>query len=959
MKLICQNCNVQYEKIKDLKSHVRSYKHKQEVAKLFQTAVHKGPVYFPMFIFLDYLRNPNQTDPIIGFDMVTMFITPEKIGALYLCHVCEKALSTADVVEHLCSGQHYFNYFASTNPEFLRFAWLSDAFSYLQSHATKEYNNKGPGSLRVYDLAKMVMRKCKKLHYHQVMAVLSKTDKLMEHIQAGIPRRKSIQEYITDPARANPLLGLNLFIEYSCPNNKGYCGYLCIVCKKNISANQSISHCISFDHIYWYLKAAHPTTLVSPKSSYSNYSTKFQKEILNLAKQAQTVCPSTEVQTVHVDLECFKVVKTSSFANALEKLKGIVKEKNLSELNVSVTPGKRIMFAPEDHESPASTATTETLAKQPEEKVQKGPATQTKDDPPCKVMCVECDKTLDFIINYKGHIKGKQHKQKLTELFGPGQYSGAIPQIKLYQYMWNRHGKQSSRPVIGLSLITVFIHRQSVDINVPFYICHACELNIPVSSASIHLTSTQHYFNVFSYSKPDFVFLGSWNLDHFAQEEERRQGKRNMVLHVCELPRQLFTDLRILAYDKIMEKIGIHFAKLKKSIQVEKRVTVQTYSKSCERKSPLLGLQFVVKCTTSNNHYSRCIYMCLLCEKMLPERHAIAHLLSFPHIFAYLDVAHHGSLSKEDSEQKALVMDLAQQAEKINPNTSLREVDLSFGTFNEIEKNSFKAAVNVLQVAFRNKGLGELKPPAVPGAKLISSFEKNKESNSSECKKQGQTSLDMEKLNTDEANTNATMPKTEEKGSSECPDLLHTKHEELQKTTCVPSTHIQPAEPSLAPAQSDWPPSESSIPSLDTLKSEPLNLDQKSLSQQELPDRISTQDPPTVQQPQPQDSDVPEQQNAKLVQKPVELVEALQKAAETETPVVPQTQSSTCTELRSYLKMPNRPPVIGSLICLKPSTVAGQAWTLFYTQGQAWTPLSSLETPLLNLTELERICCEE
>lgn len=49
----------------------------------------------------------------------------------------------------------------------------------------------------------------------------------------------------------------------------------------------------------------------------------------------------------------------------------------------------------------------------------------------------------------------------------------------------------------GLSLITVFIHRQSVDINVPFYICHACELNIPVSSASIHLTSTQHYFNVF------------------------------------------------------------------------------------------------------------------------------------------------------------------------------------------------------------------------------------------------------------------------------------------------------------------------------------------------------------------------------------------------------------------------------------------------------------------------------
>lgn len=45
--------------------------------------------------------------------MVTMFITPEKIGAFYLCHVCEEQLSSGDVLLHLCSNQHYFRYLVS------------------------------------------------------------------------------------------------------------------------------------------------------------------------------------------------------------------------------------------------------------------------------------------------------------------------------------------------------------------------------------------------------------------------------------------------------------------------------------------------------------------------------------------------------------------------------------------------------------------------------------------------------------------------------------------------------------------------------------------------------------------------------------------------------------------------------------------------------------------------------
>ncbi|XP_060798913.1 uncharacterized protein si:ch211-199g17.2 isoform X2 [Neoarius graeffei] len=925
LQLLCQNCNMQYEKIKDFKAHVRNSGHKQEVTRLFHTAVHKGPVYFPMFVFLDYLRNPDWVDPLIGFDMVTLFITPEKSGDFYLCHVCEEQINTGDVVLHLCSVQHYLRYLACTNPELLRFAWLNDSFSYLQSSAMKEYTTNGSGNLRVFELPKMILRKCIELPYHQVMSVFSETDKLMERIQAGLPQRKSIQEYIADPARSHPLLGLNLLLEYSCPKNERYCGYLCILCKEKLSASQTISHCISFDHVYLYLKAAHPATLDSPKRSYSHYS--FHKKILYLANQAQNICPPMKIQSVHLDLECFKVVNSSTYASALDKLQVIWKERNQSKLNVSITPGERIMFASEDQESSASTAMRDRSAEQQEEKKQMGLVTQTRDNSPCRILCVECDQTLNYIIDYKQHIKGKQHRKKLIELFGPGQYSGALSQIKLYQHMWNRHGRISSPPLIGLPLLTVFVQRPCLDFHTPLYLCHACELNIPVSSVSVHLTSTQHYFNVFSYTKPDLVFLGSRNLVQFAQEQQA-QEKKMTVLQVCELPSQQLTELRTLAYERIMERIGKHSSKLRKCVQVEKRVTLQSYSRSSERKCPLLGLQFMVKYTTTQ-HYFKSNYLCLLCKKKLPERHAITHVLGFPHMFAYLDMVHPGSLSKEDSEQVSLIMDLAQQAEKIAPNMTLREVDVSFGKFSEIEKNSsFMSAVNVLQVIFRDKGLGELKLSVVPGARLVSSFETHKENNSSKCEKQGHTSSDTEKLNVD--GTHTTMPKTEEKLKSKYSDLLHTEHKELLKTPCITSTHIQPAEPSLATAHSGSTSSQPSISSLHKEQSETLKLDQKSLTQEGLPDHNSKEHVQTVKQPQTQDSNVPQQQSGELAQKPVVQVEALQMPAQSPaclkagTPAVPQTHLSTCTELGCYLKMPNRQPVIGLKSVIECCTVGQQ-----------------------------------
>ncbi|XP_036421402.1 uncharacterized protein LOC118804896 [Colossoma macropomum] len=908
--LTCQNCDRQYETIKDFKVHVRSYSHKKEVAAFFQTAVHQGQTIFPVFVVMDYLRTPNQRDPLIGLDMVTVCITPEKYGAFYLCHVCEERLSSQDINKHLCSVEHYFKFLAHSNPELLRFAWFKDSFLYLQSSALKENGTNGSGTLRILELPKMMLKRGKKLAYHQVMMMFSKTEKLTERVRANRPKRKTLQAYITDPARTNPLLGLNFLVEYSCPDSEYHCGYLCILCKKKLPAIDSISHCISFDHVYWYLQEAHPATLECPKSSYTQYSYSFHKKILYLANQAQKECPPGEIQSVHLDLSGFKDIDSSSYMNALDKLQLKRRERNQSEIKASVTPGERILYTPEAPASSASMVTTVCSAEQEAEKTHKDYGAQNGDSSCQFILCVECDKTLPFISDYKKHIKGREHKEKLVDLFGSGLYTGPISVITLYRYLWSQHLKNSSPPLIGLQLLTVLVDRQSQWSSSPLYLCHACEINIS-KSASEHLTSTQHYFNVFAHTKPDHVFLRARNLNkitELAQEEEVRQRKEKMVLRVCEIPSHLWMKFKSLAFEKIMATIRNHHPKLSNCIEVPKRVTLQSYAKSCDRKSPLLGLQFMVKYSTTQP-YPKCGYLCLLCERKLSEMDVIAHILSFAHVFNYLNVAHPGSLSKDD-DQMSLIVDLAEQAETIHPNEALQEVELDFGKFHKLDTNLFKTALEALQLFCREKGLGELKPSLAPGAKLVSSLEKK---NPLQCVQEGclSTPSKSQQINFDATCTETCFPKTDLKFPDSLPKLT-----ELPKSTDPAnsaSTCVQPAKPSSATS----PPLLLPEASLNTQQHDPMELDTEPLSQAMPPNHSPAEAKEfyqTAKPPETQDSRFAQQQS-QLEQNKEDLSKAPQKQKQAlihlnKAQAVPQIPHAG-SELWNYLKMANREPVIG------------------------------------------------
>ncbi|XP_066529823.1 uncharacterized protein [Hoplias malabaricus] len=901
-QLTCQNCHKRYKTMKDFKAHVRSYSHKQQVALLFKTALHKGPVFLPMLVVLDHLRVPDERNPLIGLDMVTFCITPEKCGAFYLCHVCEEQLSSQHIMDHLFSFEHYFKYLAYSNPEFLHFAWLKDSFSYLQTSALKENRANGPGTLRVFELPKMMLKKGKKLTYQQVMEMFSKTETLTESVQAQRPKRKTLQDYITNPARTNPLLGLNFLLEYSCPENEWHCGYLCILCKKKLPATESISHCISFDHVYYYLEEAHPASLECPKSSYTHYSYSFHKKIFYLANQAQKENPPGEIQCVHLDSSCFKEIVFSNYTSALDKLQLKRQERNQSEFTASVVSGERISYTQEAAASPACLTATESSSEK--KAVEKPTGSGTDSGNNCQyVFCVQCDQTLSSISDFKFHIKGTEHKAKFYELFGSGLYNGPIPEITLYQYLSSSDMK-SAPPLIGLQLLTVLVDRQAKGETTPIYLCHACEFNIS-TSASVHLASPQHYYNFFAHTKPDLLLLGTCNLDRitsYAQDEESKRKKDVMVLRVCEIPSQLWRNFKNQSYEKIMATIWKHFSKLSPCFEVQKRETLQTYTQSCERKSPIVGLQFIVKYSTTLP-YPKCGYLCLLCEKKLSEMEAIAHVLSFSHVFSYLNLAHPGSLSKNDENQKSLVIDLAQQAEKINPDMALRQVELDFGKFHEINTSTFNVALDALQLYFGQKDLEELKPFLVPGARLVSSLEKKH----AECvERRCISTSDTGLINLDPTHAE----NSAHKANSLPPHLQPNKEPLKINSANLASNHIEQGDPSSITTE----PSLHPEASLHIQQEDPMELDTEHL-RQALPPCKNKQQTAITSQPQ-ETSFAKECQ--KLVQNQKELLEFTQNQRQSpnclknkEQPVPQSSAYKEFSLLWNYLKTTNREPVIG------------------------------------------------
>ncbi|KAG7457826.1 hypothetical protein MATL_G00231350 [Megalops atlanticus] len=777
-RLSCQDCDLNFDSMSAYKKHSRKNGHQQQVAELFQTAPYYGPVHFPNFVVLEYLSKLNRGYPVIGLQLVSFCISTEAQGpTFYLCHVCQEKCPGGTVLSHLMSTEHYFSVFAYTNPELLQFGWLPPPESVpgLKKKAEVLEKQQGTGVLKVIDIPKKVFENMKMSPYSQTMKELTQSEKQREACLGDQPERMTLQEYLKNPERTNPLLGLQFLVEYRPSDSSKLCGYLCLLCKKRVKDTQVIAHVIGFDHLFWYLDLVHPSSLAS-KSSYQQYSERHRSQLLDLAKQAQELGSSGEVQEVKLDPAVFAAVDCGSYAKALELLQTVRKEQNQSDLWPLVTPGQRLFFGTLQRMKPpgvppvivqktfpeSQTVPVKEMVQSPSAPQEHAPVpqhTDTESDQTAVtaghvtssgISCQDCGPGAHyvFISEYKKHVRGGKHKQRVESLFQTVLHRTTVPVPSLVVYE-NLGKPHRTAPVIGLQLVTACIDTATAD--PPVYLCHVCH---ECSSHFImaHLTSPDHYFNALAFMSPQrlpFGWMPSQDmlslLTPRVKAEEKQHGPG--MLQVLDMPKELFQMIGQTPYFTSM-RIICQTEELKERLRVRKLVTLQEYLSNPKRTHPMLGLQFLVEYRPSDSS-KLCGYLCLLCKKRVKDTQVIAHVIGFDHLFWYLDLAHPSSLAckshykQYDAEYRTMILDLAKQAEQIDSSGKVKVMTLDPAIYEEVESSDFTMALNKLQTIWREQNQSDLQPLVTPGERLVP--KKQKSTQSSEWQKPPQSS-ELQKL---------------------------------------------------------------------------------------------------------------------------------------------------------------------------------------------------------------------
>nr|XP_029514794.1 uncharacterized protein LOC115128807 [Oncorhynchus nerka] len=746
-RLACQDCGVKFDTIRRFKQHVRRKQHQQQVAELFQTDEYHGQVYFAPFLVLEHLaRKPTNTPyPIIGLCLVTLCVSPEGRDTFYLCHSCEEKCGPGQIIDHLLSADHLSNYYSYTDPDVLSFSWMPnmDMLNLLRPLAVKEMDKNGPGVLRVLDMPKSVSVKLKTSGYSKVMQALTQTDRLAECIRADRPERMTIQEYHRDPNRKHPLLGLQHLVEYCCEGHGQRRSYLCQLCRLPVPSRRVIQHTLGFDHLYWYFKVFHPSTLLM-KDCYKEYSCRFIAMILDLANQVQDISQSAnmEIQQVVLEPAVFSSVEFSVYTEALRKLQTIRRARKEGSLKTSIIPGDKLVPSSEGSKiikdvtmtnvaeavpmetksSPEKTYVTPTAVETVATASTAPVVTKaTSQRGTCRLHCQDCNVLCESVSQYKLHVRHWKHKEMLGVIFEPGDEDSkaCIPSFTLYEYI---RSSERTEPIIGVYLLVMCLSTECW--KTPFYLCHTCQEIIPANLVMTHLTSTLHLRRTLMYQSPQCLPFG-WGtemglevLKTLAWEEERVRGERDNVLKVFDIPDNVFHSIKMSSYSSAMKKLKNFHRYLK----VDRPLTFSAHLKNKDRRIPMLGLQFLVQYSVTRAGASSpgWAFLCLLCERKLSDGLSIAHIHSYEHVTTFLERAHPGSVKEvEESDKRSeILLDLAQQAEKIHAMGCLQFMMLQryIG-----ESVIYEKALVILKAIKKRENMGDLMPMLPLGKKLVPS----------------------------------------------------------------------------------------------------------------------------------------------------------------------------------------------------------------------------------------------
>ncbi|XP_039676067.1 uncharacterized protein LOC120571276 isoform X2 [Perca fluviatilis] len=694
----CQVCLTKYNKVFDLKKHVHSSLHRQKMAEVFQKDTFKGRDtfrglgFFPYLVMIHPRARHGIKQPVIGLSLMTLCFSPETDTHFYLCHACGEKRPPDMIIHHLSSSDHFRNYFNYTNPNMLNFGWIPimDSRIFLRPQVMKEVKKRGHGQLQLLDLPEDLLNRLERSTYTEVMHTLGENDKLLKLLEVTKPKRTMIQTYQRDRNRKHPLLGMQHLVECICvgPTEKRY--YLCTLCNLPLAAHMIIKHVLSFDHIFCYFRAWHPSTLLA-KESYVDYN-KFAPTLLNFAKQTEEIhsTSNTDMKQVSLEPAKFTSVNFASYAQALKALESIRKENNESGLITSVKPGNKLVYR-------AASVPSAALS--------------------YELRCQNCSMSFDHIGHYSSHLSESIHKEMFTKLFGEGvdaYFQGSKINLGLYlEYLKKRSGQ--NQPVIGVPLVVTCISTQLQE--EPIYVCFACEDCFPHSFLRQHFDSPKHLIHTLLYQNPwrlPFAWEKPLDLEvlrTMAWEEEREKGSNPMKLKVFDIPHKVFQSLIRLSYSKVVERLDLHHTHLK--CEVPQR---ETYSKLQQNERfPLLGCQFVVRhdVCVKRDQLTEVGFLCLLCERRLLDDECYAHVFSREHVATFLDRFHPGS--QNSSTDAETLLDLAKQATRFHSISHVQVIKLNKPIW---EPCSYSKATFILAAAAKRENV-YYKPQIMPKKKLV------------------------------------------------------------------------------------------------------------------------------------------------------------------------------------------------------------------------------------------------
>ncbi|XP_037549610.1 uncharacterized protein LOC119426122 [Nematolebias whitei] len=338
--------------------------------------------------------------------------------------------------------------------------------------------------------------------------------------------------------------------------------YLCTLCGLPVANHMIINHIISFDHIYSYFKAWHPSTLQS-KLSYRNYNL-FVPTILNFAKLAEKIHETQHASMKQVRLQPdeFQLVNFTCYSEALEKLESITK----SSLKTSVTPGHKIeydaVFSP------------------------------PKPFPKSHNLLLRCQNCChDFeSMPYLKHLSQPRHKKQLMKQFlkavGENSRDSKV-KLHLDLYTYSCEGLKT-KPLVGVDLVVTCIS-SSVDVE-PICLCFGCLERVPQPVIRKHCESRKHLIKTLMYQNPwrlPFAWKKALDDSMLKSEALEERGPNKISLKVVDIPHSIFYNLSSsINYVQAMKTLQLYHTLLKCEVP-----PCKTFSKLHQNeKFPLLGM---------------------------------------------------------------------------------------------------------------------------------------------------------------------------------------------------------------------------------------------------------------------------------------------------------------------------------------------------------------------------------